>query len=59
MKVGVTGGAGYVGPLLARATKEFSYNLEKIRKGLGYEPSWSVQAGIDQIIMYRLGQLES
>ena len=46
-------------PPRAGETKEFSYNLEKIRKGLGYEPSWSVQAGIDQIIKFRLGQLES
>ena len=46
-------------PPRAGETKEFSYKLEKIRKGLGYEPSWSVQAGIDQIIKFRIGQLES
>ena len=40
-------------------TKEFSYNLEKIRRGLGYEPSWSIQAGIEQIIKFRLEQLDS
>lgn len=46
-------------PPRAGETKEFSYNLEKIRKGLGYEPRWSIQAGIDQIINYRLEQLDS
>jgi UDP-glucose 4-epimerase len=46
-------------PPRAGETKEFSYNLEKIRKDLGYEPSWSVQAGIEQIIKLRLEQLGS
>lgn len=46
-------------PPRAGETKEFSYNLEKIRKGLGYEPSWSIQAGIDQIIKFRLEQTDS
>jgi UDP-glucose 4-epimerase len=40
-------------------TKEFSYNLGKIRNGLGYEHSWSIQAGIEQIVKFRLEQLES
>ncbi len=43
----------------AGETKEFSYNLIKIRKGLGYEPSWSIQEGIEQIIKFRLEQLDS
>jgi UDP-glucose 4-epimerase len=43
-------------PPRAGETKEFRYNLEKIRKDLGYEPSWSIQAGIEQIIKYRLEQ---
>jgi UDP-glucose 4-epimerase len=46
-------------PPRAGETKEFSYNLEKIRKGLGYEPSWSIQAGIEQVIKFRLKQLAS
>ena len=46
-------------PPRAGETKEFSYNLEKIRRGLGYEPSWSIQAGIEQIIKFRLEQLNS
>ena len=46
-------------PPRAGKTKEFSYNLEKIRRGLGYEPSWSIQAGIEQIIKFRLEQLNS
>ncbi len=46
-------------PPRAGETKEFSYNLEKIRRGLGYEPSWSIQAGIEQIIKFRLEQLDS
>lgn len=46
-------------PARAGETKEFSYNLEKIRMGLGYEPSWSIQAGIEQVIKFRLKQLGS
>ncbi len=46
-------------PPRAGETKEFSYNLEKIRRGLGYEPSWSIPAGIEQIIKFRLEQLDS
>ena len=46
-------------PPRAGETKEFSYNLEKIRKGLGYEPNWSIQAGIEQIVKFRLEQLDS
>ena len=46
-------------PPRAGETKEFSYNLEKIRDGLGYEPSWGIQAGIEQIIKFRLEQLDS
>lgn len=46
-------------PPRAGETKEFSYNLEKIRMGLGYEPSWSIQAGIEQVIKFRLKQLGS
>ena len=46
-------------PSRAGETKEFSYNLEKIRKGLGYEPSWGIPAGIEQIIKFRLEQLGS
>lgn len=39
-------------------TKEFSYKLEKIKKDLGYEPRWSVKEGIEQVLMYRIGQLK-
>jgi UDP-glucose 4-epimerase len=46
-------------PPRAGETKEFSYNLEKIRMSLGYEPSWSIKAGIEQIIKFRLEQLDS
>ncbi|MCW3988695.1 MAG: NAD-dependent epimerase/dehydratase family protein [Candidatus Bathyarchaeota archaeon] len=46
-------------PPRAGETKEFSYNLEKIRKGLGYKPSWGIPAGIEQIIKFRLEQLGS
>ncbi len=46
-------------PPRAGETKEFSYNLEKIRMGLGYEPSWSIQAGIEQVIKFRLKKLGS
>jgi UDP-glucose 4-epimerase len=46
-------------PPRAGETKKFSYNLDKIREGLGYEPSWSIQAGIEQIIKFRLEQLDS
>ncbi len=46
-------------PPRAGETKEFSYNLKKIRKGLGYEPNWSIQAGIEQIVKFRLEQLTS
>jgi len=35
-------------------TKEFSYDLKKIREGLGYEPKWSVERGVRQILDYRL-----
>jgi len=35
-------------------TKEFSYDLKKIREGLGYEPGWSVERGVKQILAYRL-----
>lgn len=44
-------------PPRAGETKNFSYNLEKIEKGLGYRPIWSVRKGIEQIIEYRLGQM--
>lgn len=40
-------------------TKEFSYNIEKIEKSLGYEPRWSVGKGIEQIIEYRLKELNA
>jgi UDP-glucose 4-epimerase len=46
-------------PPRAGETKEFSYNLEKIRTRLGYEPSSSIQAGIEQIINFRLEQLHT
>jgi UDP-glucose 4-epimerase len=54
IKVGITNL-----PPRAGETKEFSYNLEKIRKDLGYEPSWSMQSGVEQIIKFRLKQVES
>ena len=41
-------------PPRAGETKEFSYNLEKIKKGLGYEPRWSVQSGVEQVIKFKL-----
>jgi UDP-glucose 4-epimerase len=31
-------------------TKEFSYNLEKIKTQLRYKPSWSIDRGVNQII---------
>ena len=37
-------------------TKEFSYNMNKIRKNLGYEPLWSVEKGIEQIFEYKMKQ---
>jgi UDP-glucose 4-epimerase len=39
-------------------TKEFSYNLEKIREALGYKPRWSVIKGIMQIIDHRLEEMD-
>lgn len=39
-------------------TKHFSYNLEKIEKGLGYKAIWGVEGGIEQIIGYRLEEMK-
>jgi UDP-glucose 4-epimerase len=40
-------------------TKHFSYNLEKIEKGLGYKAKWGVEEGIEQIIRYRLEETKT
>jgi UDP-glucose 4-epimerase len=37
-------------------TKNFSYNLEKIREKLGYVPKWTVEKGIEQLIEYWVSQ---
>jgi len=37
-------------------TKEFSYNLKKIKKGLGYKPEWDVEKGVIQLINYYQNQ---
>lgn len=39
-------------------TKHFSYNLEKIEKGLGYKAGWGIEEGIEQIIRYRLEEMK-
>jgi len=40
-------------------TKEFSYNLEKIKGDLGYDPRWSIMRGVEQITKFRLEQRAS
>jgi UDP-glucose 4-epimerase len=40
-------------------TKELSYNLKKVKAGLGYDARWSVMQGVEQIMRYTLGQLAS
>ncbi len=40
-------------------TKQFSYNLEKIERGLGYKARWGVEKGIEQIIRYRLEETKT
>jgi nucleoside-diphosphate-sugar epimerase len=35
-------------------TKEFSYNLEKIRNQLGFKNRWKVRKGVQQLIKYAL-----
>jgi|TARA_B100001971_G_scaffold213691_1_gene247824 nucleoside-diphosphate-sugar epimerase len=35
-------------------TKEFSYSLDKIKKGLKYKPKWNIQQGIEQIIKFSI-----
>lgn len=37
-------------------TKNFSYNLEKIERSLGYRPTWGVKRGIEQVAKYALKQ---
>lgn len=36
-------------------TREFSYNLEKIKTELRYNPVWGIERGVNQIIEYVLG----
>lgn len=38
-------------------TKEFSYDLSKIRGELGFKNQWDVRSGIRQLVRYRLEQL--
>jgi UDP-glucose 4-epimerase len=38
-------------------TKEFTFNLEKIEGDLGYEPSWGVIQGMEQITEFSLKQM--
>jgi nucleoside-diphosphate-sugar epimerase len=38
-------------------TKNFSYDLGKIEKGLGYKSGWRVETGVKQVIEYRLRQV--
>ena len=45
-------------PPRAGETKEFSYNLEKIKKDLGYGPRWNIQRGIEQIFKFSVNQVE-
>ncbi len=40
-------------------TKYFSFELEKIKKELGYKPKWSVRDGVKQLIEYRLSQMKA
>jgi UDP-glucose 4-epimerase len=40
-------------------TKNFSYDLVKIQKGLGYKARWAVKKGIEQILRYRCEELKS
>ncbi|MDP6459008.1 MAG: NAD-dependent epimerase/dehydratase family protein [Candidatus Bathyarchaeota archaeon] len=35
-------------------TNEFSYSLDKIKKGLKYKPKWNIQQGIEQIIKFSI-----
>ena len=41
-------------PLRPGETKEFSYNLSKIKKGLGFNPTWTVRNGVKQLINFGL-----
>lgn len=35
-------------------TKEFAYNLSKIKQKLGYKPEWDLKDGIAQLIKYKI-----
>jgi UDP-glucose 4-epimerase len=35
-------------------TKEFSYDMSKTRRVLGFEPKWRIMDGIKQIVQYRM-----
>jgi len=39
-------------------TKYFSYDLDKIKKGLGYKAIWGIEEGIEQIIKYKLEEMK-
>lgn len=40
-------------------TKNFSYDLGKIHKALGYKARWGVKKGLEQILRYRLEELKA
>lgn len=39
-------------------TEDFSYDYHKIERELGYKPRWSIKRGIEQIVKYRLKEIE-
>ncbi len=40
-------------PPRPRETKEFTFNLEKIKEDLRYEPGWGVMQGVEQITEFQ------
>lgn len=50
-------GIVYLPPRLGE-TEQFSYDMEKFKRDFGFKPKWSVREGINQIIGYRINQME-
>ena len=38
-------------------TKNFSYDIDKIERDLGFKPVWDVRLGVEQMIRFCLEQL--
>ena len=45
-------------PIRPGETKEFSYNLKKIKNMLGFKPSWTLRKGIKQLVEFNLKMAE-